>query len=99
MIPSGERQAPAMIARPSTNSAFARSEPRIDVCATTTSPARRAKMTMKSSGRFPSVDWSTPVIAGPKREPTDSVPTPTVQARSARARIPTKNWSTAPASA
>ena len=70
----------------------------MDVCATTISPARSAKMTMKSSGRFPSVDWSTPVMAGPKRAPTDSVPTPTVQARSASAAIPTKNCVTASAS-
>ena len=52
---------PATIARPSTSSAFANSEPRIDVCATTTSPAESAKRTTKSSGRFPSVDCSTPV--------------------------------------
>ena len=61
------RRAPATIASPSTSSAFANSEPRIDVCATTISPAESAKSTMKSSGRLPSVDWSTPVTAGPKR--------------------------------
>ena len=88
-----------MIASPRTRSAFARSEPRIEVCATTISPARSAKITMNSSGRFPSVDWSTPVVAGPKRAATTSVPTPTVHASSASAMIPTTNWSTAFASA
>ena len=68
MTPSSDRYAPAMIASPRTSSAFARSEPRIEVCATTISPARSAKTTMKSSGRFPSVDCSTPVVAGPKRD-------------------------------
>lgn len=99
ITPSSERHAPATIVRPRTRSAFASNDPRIDVCATTISPARRAKMTMNNSGRFPSVDWSTPVVAGPKRAPTHSVPTPTVQARSAGATMPTQNWSTAPASA
>ena len=40
---------------------------------------------MKSSGRLPSVDWSTPVIAGPKRAPTASVATPISHARAASA--------------
>ena len=34
------------------------SEPRIEVWATTISPAESANRTMKSSGRLPSVDWS-----------------------------------------
>ena len=93
--PSGDFHAPAMIARPRTKRAFASSEPRIDVCATTISPARSAKTTMKSSGRFPSVDCSTPVIAGPKRAPTTSVPTPTVHASSASPTIPARNCATA----
>ena len=76
---------PATIASPRTSSALAKSEPRIDVWATTTSPAERAKRTMKSSGRLPSVDWRTPVTAGPKRTPTDSVATPINQASPARA--------------
>ena len=98
MRPSSDRQAPAMIARPSTSRAFARSEPRIDVCATTISPARSAKITMKSSGRLPSVDCSTPVAAAPNSAPTASVPIPTVQASSASATMPTTNWTTASAS-
>ena len=66
MTPSSAWRAPATIASPSTSSAFANSEPRIDVWATTISPAASEKRTMKSSGRLPSVDWSTPVTAGPK---------------------------------
>ena len=66
MTPSGELRAPTTITRPSTSSALANSEPMIDVCATTTSPARRAKTTTKNSGRLPSVDCSTPVAAGPE---------------------------------
>ena len=65
MTPSSARVAPATIARPRTRSALANSEPRIDVCATTISPAASEKRTMKSSGRLPSVDCSTPVAAGP----------------------------------
>ena len=62
-----------MITSPSTSSPFANSEPRIDVRATTISPAESANSTMKSSGRLPSVDCSAPVTAGPYRSPTDSV--------------------------
>ena len=65
MTPSGAARAPVTITRPSTSSALANSEPMIDVCATTVCPARSAKITMKSSGRLPSVDCSTPVTAGP----------------------------------
>ena len=82
--PSAAR-APATIASPSTSRALANSEPRIEVCATTISPAESAKSTMKSSGRLPSVDWSAPVTAGPNRAPTDSVATPTSQASPPRA--------------
>ena len=78
---SGAARAPATIASPSTSSALAKSEPRIDVCATTISPAESEKSTMNSSGRLPSVDCSTPVTAGPNRAPTDSVATPMIQAR------------------
>ncbi len=73
MTPLGARRAPTARVRPSTSRALANSEPRIEVCATTISPAERANSTTKSSGRLPSVDWSTPVIAGPKRSPTASV--------------------------
>ena len=79
------RGAPATIARPRTSRAFAKSEPRIEVWATTISPADSANRTMKSSGRLPSVDWSAPVTAGPKRAPTDSVATPISQASPPRA--------------
>ena len=84
-MPSGELRAPTTITRPSTSSALANSEPMIDVCATTTSPARRAKTTTKNSGRLPSVDCSTPVAAGPKRSPTCSVASETRWARPASA--------------
>ena len=92
-------RAPAMIARPSTRSAFANSEPRIDVWATTISPAASEKRTMKSSGRLPSVDWSTPVTAGPKCVPTDSVPIPIAQARPPSATADTTKTATGSASA
>ncbi len=35
---------------------------------------------MKNSGRLPSVDWSTPVTAGPNLAPTDSVAIPIAHA-------------------
>ena len=44
-----------------------------------------AKRTTKSSGRLPSVDCSTPVSAGPNREPTASVARPITQASPASA--------------
>ena len=65
----------------------------IDVCATTISPAESAKTTMKNSGRFPSVDCSTPVTAGPKRSPTCSVAKETTQASPASATVATPNAS------
>ena len=94
MVPSSLARAPATIAKPRTSSAFANSEPMIENCATTTSPALSAKRTMKSSGRLPSVDCSTPVTAGPKRAPTDSVPMPTAQARPPSATAETRKTAT-----
>ncbi len=84
MQPSFAARVPATIERPRTSSAFANSEPRIDVWATTISPAESANRTTKSSGRLPSVDWRTPVTAGPKCPPSDSVPSATSQASPAR---------------
>src|SRR4029453_16165659 len=98
MTPSGAARAPATIARPSTSSAFARSEPTNEVPATTPSPAANAKSTRKSSGRFPSVDWSAPVIAGPKRCPTASVAIEITQASPASATPAAKNVMTGSAS-
>jgi hypothetical protein len=46
---------------------------------------------MKSSGKFPSVDCNTPVAAGPRCAPIDSVPTPTTHASPARAIAATTN--------
>ncbi len=65
MTPSGAARAPAIIVSPRTSRPLAKIEPMIVVRATTSSPAESAKRTMKSSGRFPSVDWSAPVTAGP----------------------------------
>ena len=91
--PSLDRRAPTTITRPSTSSALASSEPMIDVWATTVWPARSAKMTMNSSGRLPSVDCSTPVIAGPNRSPTCSVENDTTYASPASATVATPNAS------
>src|SRR4051794_29884181 len=82
-----ERRAPTTITSPSTSSALAKIEPRIEVCATTVSPARSAKITTNSSGRLPSVDCSSPVTPGPKRSPTCSVANETTQARPASATV------------
>ena len=99
MIPSSARHEPATIASPSTSRAFANSEPRTAVVATTTSPAASANKTMKSSGRLPSVDCRTPVPAGPKRAPTASVDTPTTYASPESASPAATNRATAFASA
>ena len=90
---------PATIASPSTRSAFAKSDPRIDVWATTTSPADRAKMTTKSSGRFPSVVCRTPVSAGPNRAPTASVARPIAHASPASASAAVRKTATGSTSA
>ena len=63
--PSSALRAPTTITNPRTSSALANSDPMIDVWATTVSPAESAKITMKNSGRFPSVDCMKPVTAGP----------------------------------
>ncbi len=99
ITPSALSRQPANTTSPSTSSAFAKIEPMIDVCATTTSPAERAKTTMKNSGRFPSVDCSTPVTAGPNRSPTCSVANDTSHASPARATVATPNASSEGASA
>ena len=91
--------APATMARPSTSSAFAKSEPRIENCATTSSPALSAKRTMNSSGRFPSVDCNAPVTPGPNFAPTDSVAIPIAQATPPSAIPETTKTSTGGASA
>ena len=98
IVPSGCRVDPAEIARPSTSSAFANSEPRIENCATTSSPAESAKRTMNSSGRLPRVDWRAPVTAGPNRAPTDSVAIPIVHATPPRAAPQTTKVATGSAS-
>ena len=94
MTPSRDRQAPVRITSPSTSSAFANSEPRIENCATTTSPAESAKSTMKSSGRLPSDACSTPVTAGPKCCATPSVANETTHASPASATAETTKITT-----
>ena len=94
ITPSRAVSEPATIERPSTSS-----EPRIDVCATTTSPAASANRTTNSSGRFPSVDCNTPVSAGPNREPTVSVAIPITQASPASAPAATRKTATGETSA
>ena len=85
--PSCERRAPTTTTRPSTSSAFARIEPTIAVCATTSSAFLSAKITTNSSGRLPSVDCNMPVTPGPKRSPSCSVANDTTHARPASASV------------
>ncbi len=85
--PSELVQQPAMITSPSTRSAFANTEPMIEVCATTSSPCESAKTTTKNSGRLPSVDCMTPVTPGPNRSPTCSVENETIHASPASAIV------------
>ncbi len=104
---SDSRKAPAMITRPSTSSALTRIDPRIAVCATTSSPALSANRTTKNSGRFPSVACSSPVAPGPNRWPSCSVANDTSQATAASAsaammnaatcEMPPAKWATAAA--
>ncbi len=98
ITPSEDCRDPAMIRSPRTSRAFAKIEPRMVVCATTSSPARSEKSTMKSSGRFPSVDCRTPVTAGLALAPTASVENETIQARPASVIAPTTNVATSSAS-
>ena len=51
------------------------------------SPFCSAKITTNSSGRLPSVDWSMPVTAGPKRSPSCSVANDTTHAKPASANV------------
>ena len=80
ITPSPAWRDPAMIVRPSTSSAFANSDPRIDVWATTISPAASENSTMNSSGRLPSVDWRTPVDGGTEARADRLVPIPIAHA-------------------
>src|SRR6476620_1360646 len=99
IVPSPETTEPATITRPSTSRAFANSDPRNEVWATTTSPAPSAQRTPKSSGRFPSVVCRTPVRAGPNLVPTASVAIPITHARPASAAAATRKTATGDASA
>ena len=90
---------PATMTSPSTSSAFANSEPRIEVCATTISPAASAKSTMKSSGRLPSVVCEHAGDRRPECAPTDSVPIPIAHASPPSAAAETTKTATGSASA
>ena len=59
---------------------------------------RQRNSTMNSSGRFPSVDCSTPVTAGPNRAPTDSVAMPIAHATPPSETPVTTNTATGEAS-
>ena len=89
ITPPSLTRAPTMITAPSTSSALANRLPRIEVCATSTSPALRAKTTTNSSGRLPRVDCNTPVSPGPAWAPSDSVPSATSHATPASAIVTT----------
>ena len=98
IVPSREAVEPATMVSPSTSNAFAKSEPRIENCATTISPAESENSTMNNSGRFPSVDCRTPVTAGPNRAPTDSVAMPIAHATPPSETPVTTNTATGDAS-
>ena len=95
MIPSRAASAPTITTTPSTSSALANSEPTIALWATSCSPACSAKMTTNSSGRLPTVAWSSPVAAEPSRSPTSPVASDTTQAMPASAAVATANAATA----
>src|SRR5919199_683448 len=94
ITPSRASRAPSTIASPRTSSALAKIEPISENLATTTSPAERAKITTKNSGRLPSVDCITPVTAGPKRSPTCSVAKETTHAMPASAPVAARKAAT-----
>ena len=79
------RMPPAKNARPRTSRLLARIDPTSAVWTTTTSPAWSAKNEMNSSGRLPRADWRTPVLPGPSRYPSWSVPAPMTPASPASA--------------
>ena len=60
----------------------------IDAVATSSWPARIAKMVMISSAALPNVAFSTPPILGPALSPSCSVATPTIQASATSAQPP-----------
>ena len=79
------RMPPATRARPSTNRALPRTDPTSAAATTSTSPAWSAKTARNSSGRLPSVDWTTPVAAGLIRWASRSVASLTATAPPASA--------------
>ena len=89
------RRPPTKNASPSTNKLFPRIEPTIADCTTSISPARKAKIPTKSSGKLPSADCNTPVAPDPRRSPTCSVAWPTSAASRASAPADTTKMRTA----
>ena len=85
---------PTVKAIPSTSSPLARMEPTSAAWTTLVSPSCSAKSATKSSGRFPSADWTTPAPPEPSRPPSCSVAAPTSRASAASAPAETKNTST-----
>src|SRR5689334_15572790 len=65
---------------PSTSSVLPRIEPVIEAVATSSCPARMAKIVMISSAALPKVAFSTPPILGPLLSASCSVDMPTIQA-------------------
>src|SRR6476646_7944223 len=74
------RRPPSRNEAPSTRSVFPRIEPVMDAVATSSWPARMAKIVMISSAAFPNVAFRTPPTFGPELSPSCSVATPTIQA-------------------
>ena len=93
ITPSCDLREPTTITIPSTSSAFEKIEPRTVLCARTASPSRRAKITRKSSGRFPSVACMKPAMPAPSSSPTLSTPTATTCDSPASAMVAKKNAS------
>src|SRR5665648_234761 len=88
---------PATNASPRTRRTLDRTDPTMAARTTSYRPAWRAKMHTKSSGRFPSADWTTPVAPAPRRSPSASTARPTRVASSARATALTAKGSSGPA--
>ena len=76
---------------PSTSSVLPRIDPVIDAVATSSCPARMAKIVMISSAALPKVAFSTPPTLGPALAPSCSVATPTIQASATRAAAEAMN--------
>src|SRR5436190_17872561 len=74
------RRPPIRNEAPRTSSVFPRIEPVMDAVATSSWPARIAKIVMMSSAALPNVAFRTPPTFGPELSPSCSVATPTIHA-------------------